>query len=505
MNSTAFWVVALLWCVLWTVAGGKIGDSKGRALEGILLGFLLSFVGVIIVVALPPTKEKQQERDNALAEVIRNQMQATLGAATAGEASSRGTDIHRLALAEAVRRDPTLRDSGDPETRIRLAASVAAIEEELRIVAELEALQADEAAQSEQELAKERDRLTQLAEEEAARERARVRALQDEERRRAIEAMPPVKRWLTIHKTLVGVVVTSVAAAALILAVILAPSVISTIQRASAQSAAQAEAAKSAQDIAERKAAEEQKLQPLKDSCNELLVDKDSTPPEVRIAWANCPAQSMRLALVASFRTPAEALLSLATSADPVVKMALADRKGKSDEVYAALAEDQDAQVRSHLASNPDIPHPILLKLMTDSEQAVKFAAVGNPSATAEDLDVAAQDLDPKVREVVAGNPSLSPATKGRLARDPESSVRMAVAKQLERTNLEELFLLANDKSPEVAAAALTRMASYFSSDGLDDAHKAQFNAAARRFCGNPEVRKNSDLAILCANGPLHM
>jgi len=49
-------------CILTALIGVGIGNRKGRALQGLLLGLLLSVIGILIIVFLPPTEEMKIRR-----------------------------------------------------------------------------------------------------------------------------------------------------------------------------------------------------------------------------------------------------------------------------------------------------------------------------------------------------------------------------------------------------------------------------------------------------------
>ena len=49
-------------CILTALIGVAIGNRKGRALQGLLLGLLLSVIGILIVVFLPVTGEMKVRR-----------------------------------------------------------------------------------------------------------------------------------------------------------------------------------------------------------------------------------------------------------------------------------------------------------------------------------------------------------------------------------------------------------------------------------------------------------
>jgi hypothetical protein len=52
----------IVWCVAATIVGAFVGDYKGRTWTGVLLGFFLGWIGVIITACLPPTQEKRVQR-----------------------------------------------------------------------------------------------------------------------------------------------------------------------------------------------------------------------------------------------------------------------------------------------------------------------------------------------------------------------------------------------------------------------------------------------------------
>jgi len=49
-------------CILTALIGVAIGNRKGRALQGLLLGLLLSVIGIVIIAFLPPTEEMKIRR-----------------------------------------------------------------------------------------------------------------------------------------------------------------------------------------------------------------------------------------------------------------------------------------------------------------------------------------------------------------------------------------------------------------------------------------------------------
>ena len=49
-------------CILTALIGVAIGNRKGRAVQGLLLGLLLSVIGILIIVFLPVTEDMKIRR-----------------------------------------------------------------------------------------------------------------------------------------------------------------------------------------------------------------------------------------------------------------------------------------------------------------------------------------------------------------------------------------------------------------------------------------------------------
>lgn len=68
--------LVLVWFGLWTLVGGMVGWSKGRTLDGAVLGFFLSFIGVIIMAVQQPTPRKldvlEHQREEAEAHALKD-------------------------------------------------------------------------------------------------------------------------------------------------------------------------------------------------------------------------------------------------------------------------------------------------------------------------------------------------------------------------------------------------------------------------------------------------
>lgn len=259
MDSGAIFVGLLVGALLCGLVGAVIAASRGRAQAGFFSGFLLGPIGWIIAALLSPTSAIEAERDRRLAAEIAKAAGA-LGPRPS-TATSHGNDVQSLrqeAVAEAVRRDPSLLSASTPEELKHLEEQTQQIEAELRLRQELEVVRARRLADDEQR------RLTQVrAEEErkaaeerrAADEAAALQAAEEAESRRLAnaqraaraEAMAPLRRVVYLHK---GATVSVAGLLAIAVAVLIALQVQSSSQRAedvrlaAARSSASASASK---------------------------------------------------------------------------------------------------------------------------------------------------------------------------------------------------------------------------------------------------------------------
>ena len=190
-------IVLLLWIALWTVLGGVLGKGKGRTWTGIVLGCFLTFIGVIIIAVLEPTDEERRRRA-ALSNPALASPEDSYGAAQAVRTARRQVEdaVPRVsrqeAVAEALRRDPSLGDTNSPDGLRRLAESVAQVQEELELKVHVEKIRAAEKAQTAREEKERQDALLAAnvkAFQEAGparREAARVAAEQEARAARAV-------------------------------------------------------------------------------------------------------------------------------------------------------------------------------------------------------------------------------------------------------------------------------------------------------------------------------
>jgi alpha-tubulin suppressor-like RCC1 family protein len=207
------WLWILLWLVLWTVIGGLVGKGKGRTGAGIALGLFLSLIGVIIIAVMEPTPEKRAERAHEQALAMRGvfgpQPEVVAVSAPVAPVS------RQEAVAEALRRDPSLGDTSDPEALKRLAESVTQVQEELELKAQVATIKAEEEAQARREelarlYAQEAARKKALWEEHVAKRQAErvaaehveqaARSAAEQELRDRLVAMSPLRRWIATHR-----------------------------------------------------------------------------------------------------------------------------------------------------------------------------------------------------------------------------------------------------------------------------------------------------------------
>lgn len=113
---------ALLVCA---TIGALVGGPKGRSGSGFALGLLLGPIGIVIVAVMSPAPVIQQRRDQALAAAM---------AAPAAAVDDYKRKLRQWAVAEAIRRDPTLAKGDSPETLERLDMDVARIEREAELL-----------------------------------------------------------------------------------------------------------------------------------------------------------------------------------------------------------------------------------------------------------------------------------------------------------------------------------------------------------------------------------
>jgi hypothetical protein len=76
--------------IVTALIGLGIGNRKGRAVQGFLLGLVLSVIGIVIIAFLPPTEEMKIRRAQ---EKLRNQRQRRREPLIRLRRNRKGTDL----------------------------------------------------------------------------------------------------------------------------------------------------------------------------------------------------------------------------------------------------------------------------------------------------------------------------------------------------------------------------------------------------------------------------
>lgn len=202
----------IFWVVVATLVGGLVGSRKGRGGLGALLGFLLGWIGVLIIALMKPSPDFEKQQAAAQAQVLREALGGGIVEST--PAASSGVvitpEVRQELLAEAIRRDPSLAASSDPETLKRLGDTMEALEKEYTLKAELDQLKANQEAAS--QAAEEAERNRKIAEERALAAAAVEAANQleaerkTEQRATEIAAMGPLRRFIATRPAVTGTI-----------------------------------------------------------------------------------------------------------------------------------------------------------------------------------------------------------------------------------------------------------------------------------------------------------
>ena len=336
VDSEVLWLVIVIWIAFWTVIGGVIGNSKGRIAFGLVLGFFFSFFGVIVTALMPPTAAKLAERDRAQALALKNVLQP---------GSSQFSVSQQDAIAEALRRDPSLGGSNDPATMKRLSESVAEIQQELSLRAEVEAVKAREAAAQMEEASRiQAQAAAQLQAEAAAAAKLEAQRVKEER----LAAMSPTKRWVASHRGLViGLSILTIG----VLASAISAVAISISNNNAAIAAAELKAKQEAEAQAVQEKAEEEYaawVSEASSSCDPESDREAGSNAEVLTAWSKCNDPNVRVFVAMSPETPAPVIAELAADADPIVRAAVAQSSVASAEVLQGLALDPDPSVKNY-------------------------------------------------------------------------------------------------------------------------------------------------------------
>jgi hypothetical protein len=191
--------------VLSIVAATVVGRAKGRTVQGFLLGLFLGLIGLVVVAVLPPSR-----RTPALAAPVHDPTLPVGHVPGSGPpAGPSDVEWRRLAMAEAMRRDPSL-VADDPVTLGRLEAATGEVERELRLARDRDAVLQSRAADDAERARTERDRAEVERVGLEARAAAEARAQAVAARQAELAAMSPTRRWLASHDVVVVGVVGAV-------------------------------------------------------------------------------------------------------------------------------------------------------------------------------------------------------------------------------------------------------------------------------------------------------
>jgi hypothetical protein len=217
----------VFWVVIATLVGGLVGSRKGRGGLGALLGFLLGWIGVLIIAIMKPSQQFEEQKSIAQAKVLREALGGGLISATAP--ASTGVvitpEVRQELMLEAIRRDPSLAASSDPETLKCLGETMDALEKEYVLKAELDQLKATQASQAQEAAAVAREQELEAARAQAAAVAAEAARVAADEKASAREAelneMNPVMRF--IRKNPAAALVTLAVLILALAAVIIVP------------------------------------------------------------------------------------------------------------------------------------------------------------------------------------------------------------------------------------------------------------------------------------------
>ena len=193
--------------VLSIVAATVVGRAKGRTVQGFLLGLFLGLIGLVVIAVLPSSRRPPTLAAPAYDPTL--PVGRLPGPAALVDAGPSDVEWRRLAMAEAMRRDPSL-VADDPVTLTRLEAATGEVERELRLTRDRDAVLQSRAADDVERTRAERDRaeVERVGQEARAAEEARAQAAAAREAELA--AMSPTRRWLVSHDVVVVGIVGAV-------------------------------------------------------------------------------------------------------------------------------------------------------------------------------------------------------------------------------------------------------------------------------------------------------
>ena len=306
-------------------------------------------------------------------------------------------ELRTEALKEALRREPELADTSDPESAQRLSKLVHEVSEELALRAEVERLRQQEEREAEA--------LAQRRAAEKAAEQARIRFEEEQEAKRqrdaearrkreaSLAAMGPTRRWLATHK---AVSLTLVGVMAVAIGVIASVFINQENQRRQAADAA-------AQEQAQAEASAAARAQ-LEAACDLSQVSQLASDSQIMNAWASCSDATVRnqVAQSASLGSLESSVMQqLASDESSDVRASIAARSDVSPDLQAALATDASESVRITVARNTSASADFLAALLADDAKQVRIAAAQNPTTPLDALEQYADARDEEFRKAV--------------------------------------------------------------------------------------------------------
>ena len=353
------------------------------------------------------------------------------------------------AMREAIRRDPRIANTDTPESVDRLNQAVESVLRERRLKQDLKAVQEREKQAEQLQDAQKRER-------ESRERRRKEEAVRREQRAQRVAAMPPLRRWIWTHTTIVAI------AAALVLGALVVGSIVAIQQVNEARAIAHFEQRQieKAQEKEREEAARAAALEADKKACS-LELAESTTSDEILLAYTQCDSPDVRVATAENPAAINTVLLPLVTDPDPLVRQAAVGALrshfsgSTTDPVVEALSRataDTDVTVRGLIAGGIQVPDSILGELTNDSSPVVREALARNSNATAETLDRIAWEDSLLVATRLANRPDASPQLLTKLAEHPDPEVRDTVAGN-RSTPLRAMRILAVDSSPEVLAS----------------------------------------------------
>lgn len=359
--------------------GYLVGRDKGRATSGFWLGFFFSIIGILIVAILQPAL-KTNLRRNPAPQGLRVPLN------TEPLANERQRHI-----AEALRRDPSLGDSQDPESLRRLASAAEEIALEERVRRDLEAVQLDAERAAERarrqsmiEALEAKERSADEASRAREREFARLQAHKEQER---LAAMSPARRWIIQNKT-VSLLVLGVLLSVITVGLLFLFSQLQEQQR-----------------LQEKQQARELLLE----SCDPgQLSPEERTSPSTELlsSWVLCSSVAAREWVAQSSSLPPDLLATLRDDPEVSVRQIIANRSDLDEQSLKALAEDESVTIRATIAAREDLPEYLPAQMSQDPIEEVRIVAVKNPKLSAEAKEALLNDPSWEVRMNLARNSS---------------------------------------------------------------------------------------------------